>query len=501
MMGPQQIPGPDRCPLLGVHISGRDRSPTATHGGYTPSRHGARPLNLESSSSLCEQLPTRPAEPAGTVQEFARLTPSNLARYQMYLSRTEDSGSSVEEVVRTRSGRTLRMRPTRCRLQERPRKKRHVLQSMARPLKKWLIRHREKPYPSKAEKLALALGSHMTLEQVSNWFANARRRLKNTVYVPGMNWGDRIRQYNNFISGNTEPLSISSDDSIWDSDCEQRGGDDDDRLAEEEGDSRPLQAAARESHARAELFEHSYSATALQKGQAPPGARGTAAAASTPRPKRPRCADGEPGPGGKRPRPSCDSDSPSENDSDDESTTVGAVDEPSQSAPHPTLQRRPVAGSPQAPLPVPPSGVKRRLFDSEEDSTQMSPAIKKYKTSMLLRYIGANLRDPPERETPFGVQAASKQPRQTAKRPREEQRQAARTNEPKRVVREGQRPAAKKRKCIAEPSSWHFPSTPSPVRSAANLRWTEIEAAEALTHLSQSSALCWSQQPQQQRVS
>lgn len=490
MMGPQQIPGPDRCPLLGVHVSGRDRSPTAAHGGYTTSRHGSRPLNMQSSSSPCEQLTTRHTEHGGTAQEFARLTPSNLARYQMYLSRAEDSASSAEEVVRTRSGRTLRMRPTRCRLQERPRKKRHVLQSMARPLKKWLIRHRDKPYPSKAEKLALALGSHMTLEQVSNWFANARRRLKNTVYVPGMNWGDRIRQYNNFISGNTEPLSISSDDSIWDSDCEQRGGDEDDGLAEEERDASPLQGAARESYARAELFEHSYSATALQKGQAP-GARahGAAAAATTPRPKRPRCADGEPGPGGKRPRPSCDSDSPSENDSDDESTTVGAVDEPSQSAPPPAPQRRPVTGSPQAPLPVPPSGVKRRLFDSEEDSARMSPAIKKYKTSMLLRYIGANLREPPERETPFGVQAPSKQSRQTVKRPREEQQQTARATEPKRVVREGQKPAAKKKKRIAEPSS------------AASLRWTEIEAAEALTHLSQSSALCWSQQPQQQRVS
>ncbi|XP_049270144.1 pre-B-cell leukemia transcription factor 3-like [Rhipicephalus sanguineus] len=230
---------PERCLLLSDHVSRRDRSsPTTAQATYTSSRHGDRPLEYNSSASLCEQLATR--SHGGSAQEFARLTPSNLARYQLYLSRTEDSASSIEEVVRTRSGRTLRMRPTRCRLQERPRKKRHVLQSMARPLKKWLIRHRDKPYPSKAEKLALALGSHMTLEQVSNWFANARRRLKNTVYVPGMNWGDRIRQYNNFISGNTEPLSISSDDSIWDSDCEQRGGDGDDGLVEERNSS-PLQ--------------------------------------------------------------------------------------------------------------------------------------------------------------------------------------------------------------------------------------------------------------------
>lgn len=485
-MGPQQIPGPERCLLLSGHVSRRDKSPTAPQGMYSSSRHGTRPLEVHSSSSLREQLATRSIEHGGSTQEFARLTPSNLARYQMYLSRTEDSASSIEEVVRTRSGRTLRMRPTRCRLQERPRKKRHVLQSMARPLKKWLIRHRDKPYPSKAEKLALALGSHMTLEQVSNWFANARRRLKNTVYVPGMNWGDRIRQYNNFISGNTEPLSISSDDSIWDSDCGQHGGGADNGLVEERGSS-ALQGLAQEGHARVQLFEHSYSAAALgQKNQASAG-RGThsaMASTTTPRSKRLRCIDGDEGPGSKRLRLSCYSESPSENDSDDESTTVGDGVEPSQVATSTAPQRRPVAGPSQAS----PSGVKRRLSDSEESSERMK-AFKKYKTSMLLRYISDDLQDPPGGETVSSVQSPSKLSPPTAMRSSKEQQQHVRMAEPEKAVVQGQRQVAKRRKHTNEPSS------------AASFRWTEIEAAEALTHLSQSSALCWTQQPQQQRVS
>ena len=52
----------------------------------------------------------------------------------------------------------------------------------------------------------------MTLTQVSNWFANARRRLKNTVTDPRMNWGDRVMNYNDFVKGNAELLSISSGD-------------------------------------------------------------------------------------------------------------------------------------------------------------------------------------------------------------------------------------------------------------------------------------------------
>uniref|UniRef100_A0A3P8WI32 Mohawk homeobox b n=1 Tax=Cynoglossus semilaevis TaxID=244447 RepID=A0A3P8WI32_CYNSE len=92
------------------------------------------------------------------------------------------------------------------------RHKRQVLQDMARPLKHWLYKHRNNPYPTKTEKVLLALGSHMTLVQVSNWFANARRRLKNTVRQPDLSWALRIKLYNKYIQGNAERLSVCSDD-------------------------------------------------------------------------------------------------------------------------------------------------------------------------------------------------------------------------------------------------------------------------------------------------
>nr|XP_046214147.1 homeobox protein Mohawk-like isoform X2 [Oncorhynchus gorbuscha] len=90
--------------------------------------------------------------------------------------------------------------------------KRQALQDMARPLKQWLYQHRDNPYPTKTEKTLLALGSHMTLVQVSNWFANARRRLKNTVRQPDLSWALRIKLYNKYVQGNAERLSVSSDD-------------------------------------------------------------------------------------------------------------------------------------------------------------------------------------------------------------------------------------------------------------------------------------------------
>ncbi|KAL0489654.1 hypothetical protein AKO1_010539 [Acrasis kona] len=44
-------------------------------------------------------------------------------------------------------------------------------------LKKWLFDHFGHPYPSDAEKEALALESNLSLTQVNNWFINARRRI------------------------------------------------------------------------------------------------------------------------------------------------------------------------------------------------------------------------------------------------------------------------------------------------------------------------------------
>ncbi|GAA6088175.1 homeobox protein Mohawk, partial [Tachysurus ichikawai] len=46
------------------------------------------------------------------------------------------------------------------------RHKRQALQDMARPLKQWLYKHRDNPYPTKTEKILLALGSQMTLVQI-----------------------------------------------------------------------------------------------------------------------------------------------------------------------------------------------------------------------------------------------------------------------------------------------------------------------------------------------
>ena len=57
-------------------------------------------------------------------------------------------------------------------------------------LKAWLNEHKKNPYPTKGEKIMLAIITKMTLTQVSTWFANARRRLKKDNK---MQWSPRNR--------------------------------------------------------------------------------------------------------------------------------------------------------------------------------------------------------------------------------------------------------------------------------------------------------------------
>ncbi|OQR68227.1 hypothetical protein BIW11_13042, partial [Tropilaelaps mercedesae] len=57
-------------------------------------------------------------------------------------------------------------------------RRKNVTRDSTSTLKAWLNEHKKNPYPSKGEKIMLAIITKMTLTQVSTWFANARRRLK-----------------------------------------------------------------------------------------------------------------------------------------------------------------------------------------------------------------------------------------------------------------------------------------------------------------------------------
>lgn len=44
-------------------------------------------------------------------------------------------------------------------------------------LRDWLSKHKRHPYPTEEEKAKLAEETNLNLNQISNWFINARRRI------------------------------------------------------------------------------------------------------------------------------------------------------------------------------------------------------------------------------------------------------------------------------------------------------------------------------------
>uniref|UniRef100_A0A3B4T4N2 Iroquois homeobox 5 n=1 Tax=Seriola dumerili TaxID=41447 RepID=A0A3B4T4N2_SERDU len=85
-------------------------------------------------------------------------------------------------------------------------------------LKAWLNEHRKNPYPTKGEKIMLAIITKMTLTQVSTWFANARRRLKKEnkmTWTPRNRSEDEEDEDNIDLERNDEdeePMKTSNDE-------------------------------------------------------------------------------------------------------------------------------------------------------------------------------------------------------------------------------------------------------------------------------------------------
>ncbi|KAK1803551.1 hypothetical protein P4O66_020970 [Electrophorus voltai] len=83
-------------------------------------------------------------------------------------------------------------------------------------LKAWLSEHLKNPYPTKGEKIMLAIVTKMSLTQVSTWFANARRRLKkeNRVSWASKGKSDEEEEGESEEEGSSQKDQCSDEDEI-----------------------------------------------------------------------------------------------------------------------------------------------------------------------------------------------------------------------------------------------------------------------------------------------
>nr|XP_040049673.1 iroquois homeobox 7 [Gasterosteus aculeatus aculeatus] len=102
-------------------------------------------------------------------------------------------------------------------------------------LKAWLNEHLKNPYPTKGEKIMLAIITKMSLTQVSTWFANARRRLKKENRVSWACKGKSDEEEDDEQEGESDDADSSATNCHLDEE-EPRG---DPARADEHGDGAP----------------------------------------------------------------------------------------------------------------------------------------------------------------------------------------------------------------------------------------------------------------------
>lgn len=71
-------------------------------------------------------------------------------------------------------------------------------------LRKWLIQHRKHPYPAEKEKADLARHTGLTVNQISNWFINARRRILQPM-LESENLTAQMMAYPELVNSSTRP--------------------------------------------------------------------------------------------------------------------------------------------------------------------------------------------------------------------------------------------------------------------------------------------------------
>ncbi|XP_036395636.1 iroquois-class homeodomain protein IRX-4a [Megalops cyprinoides] len=129
-------------------------------------------------------------------------------------------------------------------------------------LKAWLQEHRKNPYPTKGEKIMLAIITKMTLTQVSTWFANARRRLKkeNKMTWPPRNKCSDEKRYDD----DDDDEEVSQDDQIKseNNDDENRSREDKDLQLSDLDDFDTIESESSECELKHQFQMNAHMATA-----------------------------------------------------------------------------------------------------------------------------------------------------------------------------------------------------------------------------------------------
>ncbi|CDH51629.1 hypothetical protein RO3G_07216 [Lichtheimia corymbifera JMRC:FSU:9682] len=145
---------------------------TVTAGSVTVSTASGDNISISSSSSSIPPSPVSPTPPSiiASMHHPHQYTPRHHHEYVRSSSGTIKKQSSSALPTTACSNMTSSINHTKKRRGNLPKPVTAILRD-------WLAKHKKHPYPTEDEKVALAQQTNLTINQISNWFINARRRI------------------------------------------------------------------------------------------------------------------------------------------------------------------------------------------------------------------------------------------------------------------------------------------------------------------------------------
>ncbi|KAI8371024.1 hypothetical protein BD560DRAFT_423807 [Blakeslea trispora] len=161
--------------------SSGDSIATIEHSPYQPSRmnvpspiHAYRTIRGEDEDD----------EEEIEIQHKSEKTNNSLKKHQTRSTKTSTSSLSTDSTKKRRRG--------------------NLPKEVTEFLRKWLIQHKKHPYPAEKEKADLARHTGLTVNQISNWFINARRRILQPM-LESENMTAQMMSYPELMYPNQQP--------------------------------------------------------------------------------------------------------------------------------------------------------------------------------------------------------------------------------------------------------------------------------------------------------